>query len=308
MAGRRIIYLASLAGCLVFYYFYREWLSWLFLMAIVALPWLSLLVSLPGIVTARGRLEAPRDVVPGENCQITTILATPYPVPPFYSKLRVTHAITGAVLKLKSGQKLPTEVCGRFHIQQCRLSVCDYLGLFRFPVRQKDTADTYIRPVPVPLSVVPEFAVKPPQRWKPKPGGGFAENHEMRLYRPGDSLQQIHWKLSAKTGKLILREPMEPVYRRLLLTLDLNGSAEELNRKLGRLLWLAELLLEKDRIFHISALTGRGVLTWQIAGAEDLKKAFTELLSSPAAEKGTIEDAPAQAGQIFHIGGGPDED
>ena len=42
MAGRRIVYLASFIGCLVFYYFYREWLSWLFLVAVGALPWLSL--------------------------------------------------------------------------------------------------------------------------------------------------------------------------------------------------------------------------------------------------------------------------
>lgn len=307
MAGRRIIYLASFCGCLVFYYFYREWMAWLLLLTIAALPWFSLLVSLPAIVTARGALDLPPDMAPGESCCATAKLTSSFPVPPFYSKLRVTHAITGETVNLKSGKELPSAVCGRLQVRERRLYVCDYLGLFRFPVRWKVQANIYIRPVPIPLAAVPDFAAKPPQRWKPKPGGGFAENHELRLYRPGDNLQQIHWKLSAKTGNLILREAMEPVHRPLRLTLDLCGTGEDLNRKLGRLLWLSQLLCEKAILFDIAALTGLGILSWRIADEEALRKAFTELLSAPAAESGTIEDAPAPAGRLFHIGGGPDE-
>ena len=80
MAGRRIIYLASLLGCLVFYYFYREWLSWLFLMTVGALPWFSLLVSLPAIFTARGHLDLPGDLQIGEDCQVTARLTASSPI------------------------------------------------------------------------------------------------------------------------------------------------------------------------------------------------------------------------------------
>ena len=307
MAGRRIVYLASVIGCLVFYYFYREWLSWLFLVAIVALPWFSLLVSLPAICTARGILKVPRALTPGEECRPQAALSSAMPVPPFLCKFRVTHAVTGETRTLKAGQSLPTGTCGRLHLRQTRLWVCDYLGLFRFPLKKRADALIYIRPTPIAPVPVPEFAVQPPQQWKPKPGGGFAENHELRLYRPGDSLQQIHWKLSAKTGKLILREAMEPIYRPIRLTLDLRGSAEELNRKLGRLLWLGQVLAEKGRLFQIAALTGRGILTWTVAGEQDLDTAMTELLGAPAAESGTVEDAPAPAGITYRIGGEPDE-
>ena len=37
MWGRRIIYLATLLGSLVFYGFYREWFSWFLLMTVVLL-------------------------------------------------------------------------------------------------------------------------------------------------------------------------------------------------------------------------------------------------------------------------------
>ena len=42
MPGRRIAGLGLLAGCFVFYIAYGEWFSWLLLMLILALPWLSL--------------------------------------------------------------------------------------------------------------------------------------------------------------------------------------------------------------------------------------------------------------------------
>ena len=308
MAGRRIIYLASLIGCLVFYYFYREWLSWLFLMAILFLPWLSLIFSLPAMITARGKLDFPDTVPVGQKLHAAMDLTAKLPVPSFRYKLRVTNTITGTRRKIKPGKPLPTDVCGRLIVEPVKTGVCDYLGLFRLPLGKRNQATVYIWPVVTPLAYEPDFARRPPRRWKPKPGGGFAENHELRLYRPGDSLQQIHWKLSAKTGNLILREAMEPVYQLLRLTLDLNGTPEELNRKLGRLLWLGQLLVEKEHPFHISALTGRGVLSWQVDSADALNSAMAELLSTPAAESGTLKDAHTFPGRAYHIGGGVNEE
>ena len=303
MAGRRIIYLVSLLGCLVFYYFYREWLSWLFLMTVGALPWFSLLVSLPAIFTARGRLDLPGDLQIGEDCQVTARLTASFPIPPFYSKLRATHAITGATVNLKSGKSLPTAVCGRLRVRERRLYVCDYLGLFRFPIRRKGLADTYVRPVPVPLAAIPDFAVKPPQRWKPKPGGGFAENHELRLYRPGDSLNQVHWKLTAKTGKLTIREPMEPDRGLVLVTMNLRGSAEELDRKFGRLLWLGNYLLDKGLHFEVRALTGSGVNTFPVTGEGGLQEMLDTLLCAPPAKEGDLRLMEYRASWHYHISG-----
>ena len=60
MLGRRLFYLAVLGFCLVFYCFYQEWFSWLLLVTVVALPWFSLALSLPAMLTAKAvitRLE-----------------------------------------------------------------------------------------------------------------------------------------------------------------------------------------------------------------------------------------------------------
>ena len=308
MASRRIVYLASLVGCLVFYYFYREWLSWLLLMCILFLPVLSLVLSLPAILTARGILKVPDTIPLGQPCHAPMLLTCSMPVPPFRGRLRVTHAVTGRTWTFKSNQALPADVCGRLKIELVRARVYDYLGLFRLPVKKEPQAIVYIWPDSTPIARVPDFAVQPPQQWKPKHGGGFAENHDLRLYRPGDNLQQIHWKLSAKTGKLILREAMDPIHRPIRLTLDLCGAPEELNRKLGRLLWLGRLLAGKGIPFDISALTGRGALSWRVESEDGLNTAMAELLSAPASEAGSLEDTPAFACRTYHIGGAPDED
>ena len=64
-------------------------------------------------------------------------------------------------------------------------------------------------------------------RLQAKKGGGFSEFHENREYRPGDSVRDIHWKLSGKTDKLIVRQAMEPVQRRLVLAVETCGSTSE---------------------------------------------------------------------------------
>ena len=303
MAKRRILYLVSLIGCLVFYYSYREWFSWFLLMLMLWLPAISLLLSLPAILTAHNTLQAPNTLPLGQTGHAVMGFTGPLPMPQFRGKLRLQHAITGQTWTLKLGEPLPAGLCGRLRITVVKPRLLDYLGLFRLPVRQKDTAFTYIWPESIPLDHTPDFARLPPRQWKPKPGGGFAENHELRLYRPGDNLQQIHWKLSAKTGKLILRESMEPIHKPIRLTLDLNGTQDTLNRKLGNLLWLSRMLVEKELPFDIAALTDLGILTWHVTSEETLTDAMRQLLSAPAATVGSIQDAPASACRLYHIGG-----
>lgn len=93
-----------------------------------------------------------------------------------------------------------------------------------------------------------QFTVR---RHRPKPGGGFAEEHELRDYRPGDSLREVHWKLSAKTDTLMIREAQEPITGRALLTLDLYGTPEELDSTLSQLAWLSRWLTEHGAVHQI---------------------------------------------------------
>ena len=163
-----------------------------------------------------------------------------------------------------------------------------------------------VRPQPIPDRL---FGLENAQTkaWKPKRGGGFAENHELRLYRPGDSVQQIHWKLSAKTGSLMLREPMLPVQRRLLVRLDLKGSGETLDKKLGKLLWIGQQLLQKGLHFEIQALTGEGVEEWTVSEEKTLENAVDALLSKSQAVSGSLQEKSQIADWQVFLGGDGNE-
>ena len=270
---------------MVFFCAYQKWFAWLTLVAVVCLPFFSLLVSLPAMVTARLEMRLPGSVPVHTHCAPELTCRALLPAPPWKCRLLARRPVTAEVRKLRPAAALDTGNCGAWVCVAEKAKICDYLGLFSFPMRCPEPVKVTVRPEPVALRV-PELDRYMSRSWRPKAGGGFAENHELRLSRPGDSLNQ----LSAKTGSLILREPMEPVRGRMLLRLDLNGTPPELDRKLGRLCWLGNFLLEQRFRFEIQAMTGNGVETWTVDTPDAFEQVVDELLSCPCALEGTIRE------------------
>ena len=306
MAKNRIVYVLSLFSCLVFFLAYRLWFAWFALITVLCLPLFSLLMSLLAIFTARLRTDLPHRLSIGTEKSFSISCDSLLPAPPWRCKRVVERPLTGEKWVLRQNDPLPTDHCGGLICSVEKPRIYDYLGLFCFRLKppHAHTLVVYPKPVPTKLPALYKFRVR---SYKPKWGGGFAENHELRPYVPGDSIRQIHWKLSAKTGSLILRQPMEPDRRRLLLQLDLQGSAEELDRKFGRLLWAGQTLLDRDLPFELQALTGQGTRTFRVATPDDLTRMMDELLSaSPARSDATRAAAPA-ADWLLYIGGGADE-
>ena len=304
MIGRRILYLGALAGCLVFYFCYQQWLSWLLLLAVVILPWLSLLLSLPAMIQFRAEIELPRHAQKGDEIHADLWGLSHLPQPHFLCKIFREDLLTGETARHHTRHPMPTAKCGGVKLEVKKLRICDYLGLFALPVRSPEAKIMVVRPESIPMEELPDLTHNIPRAWKPKHGGGFAENHELRLYRPGDSLNQVHWKLSAKTGELILREPMEPIRERLVLTMDLSG---DIDRKCGQLLWLSRNLLAQDLAHEIRCLTADGVIIHDVTNENELMTAMDDLLCHPMAPGGTLRDRVTGAVWQYHIGGDADE-
>lgn len=307
MVGRRLWYLTALFGCWVFYITYGEWFSYLALLIVAGLPWLSLLLSIPAILRFRLAPGGADAVTMGTEAEVWLLGSSGFPLPPFKGKIRLRHCITGQTRRYQASSGLPTGHCGGIRVTIARPRVCDYLGLFAFPVRQAETKTVLVRPKPLPVPALPDLDRYIARSWRPKFGGGFAENHELRLYHPGDSLNQVHWKLSAKTGKWMVRQSMEPQRGLVLLTMTLRGSLEALDRKFGRLLWLGQYLVEKNVPFEIRALTGDGIQSLPVCTEQELSKAINALLCSAGAREGSIRDFVFAASWQYHIGGEPDE-
>lgn len=304
MAGRRLLYLVTLAGCLVLYVFYREWLAWLLLMAVVCLPLGSLLISLPAMCMVKTSLNCPTEVSVGQSVRPELARKCRLPAPPVRCRIRLRRAMTGETSTWKPGKLLLADHCGVLELTPRRLWVYDYLGLWRFPGGKKEPRLLTVLPVPVEPEILPHPNRYTAAGWRPRPGGGFSENHDLRLYRPGDDLRNIHWKLSSKTGKLIYREPVVPLRKRLTVTLELSGDPHQIDSKLGRLLWTSEHLLSQGVTHEVRCLTGRGVEAYRVADRESQRVMPRALLAAPVCPADKQLSAVPGA---FHIGGGSHE-
>lgn len=293
MLRRWLVYVAALAGCVAFFIAYAQWLAWVLLLAALCLPVLSLLLSLPGMLTLRLHNEMPAYLPVGSAQDMSFSVTSALVPPPYRCRLRVCNLLTGETALLMPNRSMPTACCGKYTFRTEKSRVYDYLGLFflRIPAA---TASVTVRPEPVALPEPPQLEQYIASSWRPKVGGGFSENHELRLYRPGDNLNQVHWKLTAKTGKLMIREPMIPANRLVRLDLELRGDADELNRKLGIFLWLSEQLLDRELPHQLRALTGEGILRLNIEDRQQLFKALDRLLATPVCDgSGHLLDEPA---------------
>lgn len=120
------------------------------------------------------------------------------------------------------------------------------------------------------------------------PGDTFA----IREYREGDSLKAIHWKLTGKTGQIMVKEPGLPVENSVMLLLEKGMqkgeslSAQQRDRAAELFLSLSHALLEKETV-HCTGWqdyrTGKFIVR-RISCAEELWAMSGMLMESPYEE------------------------
>lgn len=101
---------------------------------------------------------------------------------------------------------------GRYRLERARLVGSDVLGLFRARRNVSFEADNaeilvapaLLAPMPLTLSGRGGLARRGTSR-RARPGGGD-ELRGTRPYVVGDDMRQIHWKSTARTGELVMRE------------------------------------------------------------------------------------------------------
>ena len=137
-----------------------------------------------------------------------------------FSGLTAQPCDGGAALALT----LNSPRCGRLRLEVDQLQISDLLGLFCKTLRLNAHAATLILPdtfeigieltahdLPFPDS--DEFSAD-------RSGSDPSELFGIRDYREGDTLKSIHWKLSEKLERTVVREMSLPVSHAILLLLD----------------------------------------------------------------------------------------
>lgn len=292
MLRNRLIYLTALIAVTVFFGFFYAWFSEFLWYLVLALPLISLLVSIPAMLRLELTTEAPPSVPRGNPVQLHLRTHCFLPRPRCRFRLRVTLYQSGQskTYKVRPSSHhmlldIPTAHSGQILCGVDKAWVYDYLGLFRFPRRWKQETEILVLPQAAPPAQLPGITQLAPVVFRSKPGG-FSEYHELRDYRPGDSMRQIHWKLTAKADRAIVRDPQEPEHKPILLTLDLPMDLDLLDRVLDHTLFMSGWLLEADCPHLVRWISGSQVVTHPVHCPEDLPGLTAALCRSSSTEPG----------------------
>ena len=115
-----------------------------------------------------------------------------------------------------------------------------------------------------------------------KPGDDPTELFALRDYREGDRLSRIHWKLSQKMGRTLVKELGLPLSDHLLFLLDLNGGGLEADLLLDALASLSSALTEGEHATGWPFGTGAAqkLQCREVTQPEDLLPLWQEVLAA----------------------------
>lgn len=238
----------------------------------------------------RAEVSCPATVEKGRPAEIALTLRRPRLLPVGRVRFRLTaeNSVTGEWerMTLSPGRStVESRLCGCLSLQVTGAVVYDAFSLLPAPVSCHARRQLCVMPDTFPLDAGSVRALCP--RWDSAAydpsvrGTDRTETFQVRDYAPGDSLQQIHWKLSGKTERLVVRDPSRPVDRRLTV-LVLRQSAPPC---LADALMTAAASLCQALEGQRFRLVWNGPDGWEsrdLSAQDQLAQALPELMRAPA--------------------------
>jgi hypothetical protein len=120
--------------------------------------------------------------------------------------------------------KIIARNCGKMHLKVNHIRIYDFFGLCSYKRKCAVSAETLILPMMFPISVVVGKSSAPDLDCDTfslfKAGNDPSETFAIRDYKPGDTLRSIHWKLTGKFDKLMVREASLPINESVLILFE----------------------------------------------------------------------------------------
>jgi uncharacterized protein (DUF58 family) len=114
-----------------------------------------------------------------------------------------------------------TEHCGMYVFTLTAPTSADIFGLSAWKIKCHNEARTLVLPKPIEMQIETEVGTdataESDEYSMLRPGNDPSDTHAIREYAPGDPLRSIHWKLSNKTDRLLVRELGLPVVKNILV-------------------------------------------------------------------------------------------
>lgn len=117
-----------------------------------------------------------------------------------------------------------------------------------------------------------------------KRGAEYNPDYEIREYVPGDELKSIHWKLTAKQDRLMVRERMAAGHEKINVLLPLGVDRNENDGLLEALYGLGRVLLDKEYPIQLY-WPGKGMLqACFVTELGEFENAVSRILSGAVTE------------------------
>lgn len=272
MVKRRIGWGLWLAAAVLLYIFENNTVSRCLLAASALLPAAFAALVIPAGKRLTAALELPEQAVKGGSFPVSVKVGCPVLFVTVRGRLCCRNLLTGERSETPftvDGRQETAAIevtaahCGTLSFT-LELSVQDVFGLFEKPSGTMAEGAVLVQPLlfgTEPVLVEDTTAAEGGMYSSVRPGNDPSETFAIREYVPGDPIRQIHWKLSEKTGRVMLRELGLPVSNQVLLVFDASGDsnfADGLDA-------MAEVFLSLSRGLMLSGI-GHAVC-WQHEGA-----------------------------------------
>ncbi|MCI5535763.1 MAG: DUF58 domain-containing protein [Clostridiales bacterium] len=262
MLKNRVFYVLLLAAAALIYIFTNTYYTLTLLAVCVVMPVISLVLMLIAGREIAIELELPQ-TAEKKAASLTYRISNPgrYPVARITFQIRLENQMTGAFRERRvsatAGSRetvtaelsLQNSKVGTVVVSTNKIRVYDAFGLFVF--RKSDLPDQAVIIYPDMRNV--EVHMENPventgdgSRYSPdRPGQDVSEIFALREYVPGDEIRKIHWKLSGKTDRTMVRDFSLPLNYSVFLLLELTRGSEELvDAQVEIFLALSRTLLE----------------------------------------------------------------
>ena len=243
MIAMKLSWLLIEVICLAFFGWFGSSVALALAVALVLIPLGSIPVNLYIRKNLGISLRADANVRKGAGGSFALVLNNPTPFPAMRVRCNLltqnqlnrecetVHVMTWMPPKKQNEAAFTTgsDYCGRIRISVQQIVLYDCFGLIGIRCKsnvvahmtvQPDTFESNITLIPTPHSSEDSDVYS-----QDRPGSDLTETYQIREYVPGDSPRQIHWKLSNKFDKLIVRDPALPISRNVLVFWERTGES-----------------------------------------------------------------------------------
>jgi uncharacterized protein (DUF58 family) len=216
------------------------------------------------------------------------------------------RALTMAVRSLAPGaevpyhNEVPTERRGRHQVGPLTLDRTDALGLGRSRLSLSETATLWVYPRVHPVRVLAAGRPRHHHEGTTTEAAlrGSLDVREVREYVVGDEVRHLHWKATARTGQLMIRDYADPNQPQFTVLLDNRPDTPEFEEAVELAASLLAAAVKED---HRSRLvTSSGVDVTSPGGAPAMRRLLDELCVLDRADAGL----PLVHSTLSHAKGG----